>query len=143
MGLYTDYETNVDVEKSGVVFELSDDTRIRMARAGGANKQYLKKLEQVTRPHRRAIATESISTELSNKLMRETFAETIILDWQTLVDGEWVQGIVDKEGDIQPFNAANVIKTFEDLPEVFDTLQTEAAKIVHFRSEQMEEESGN
>lgn len=49
-----------------------------IARAGGANKEFAKVLEEKTRPYRRMIVNEVMPDETAEQLLKETYAETIV-----------------------------------------------------------------
>ncbi len=55
MGLYDHFETNSDEEIKGVVVEPNETTRITISRAGGANKEYEKLLDKVSKKNRHKI----------------------------------------------------------------------------------------
>lgn len=123
MGLYNRYNTNADLENTGVIYDLGD-ARVRLARAGGANNAYLKRMEALTKPHRRAIQNNSIERDVLLNIVRQVFAETVIKGWETRTKkGDFVSGIEDAEGNIQPYNLDNVMRTLTDLPDLFSELQ--------------------
>jgi len=142
MGLYDTFETDASLEETGVAIDYGD-FRIRVAHSGGANKKYLAMIETKLKPLRRAMEAGSISNERAGSIMAEIFAKSIVLDWETLVDGEWVQGIEDRDGNIVDFNETNVIATFKALPRLFQDIQEQSASIQNFRKAELEEEAKN
>lgn len=160
MGLFKSYQTNKDLEKSGVVFTPDSTTAITIARAGGSNVQFSKMLDFKAKPYRRQIESGTLDPQLDRRMMAEIYAETIVRNWETLVevDGkpQLVQGIEampdapegtythtpDKNG-LVPFNAKNVVSTFLLLPDLFIDVQREAQSIANFRQEERKADEGN
>lgn len=136
-GLYSQFETNKDFEKDGINLEYVDgDTKItfKIARAGGANKNFQKALERRTRKLKRAIQMDTLPREQADAIMRETYAESVVLGWDN---------VTDKAGDVLEFNTDNCIKLFNDLPDLFLDIQEQANRSVLFRDAVRETESGN
>lgn len=142
MGLYDTFETDKSLEVEGVFLDYGD-FRVRVAHSGGSNKSYLAQLETKLKPLRRALEAGSISDERAAAIMRQIFAKTIIKDWQTLVDGEWQQGIEARDGSILEFNEENVIATLTALPKLFQDIQEQANSIANFRAKELEAEAKN
>ncbi len=134
MSLYNQFKTNSDYEKDGIWLEYSVDekgksTRIKIARAGGTNIKYAKILETKFKPYRRALQTETLDNATADKLLREVFAESIVLDWEN---------VTDENGKKLAFSKENVIKVLEDLPELWADIREQANKMVLFRQEAQE-----
>lgn len=142
MSLYKQFETDPKVEKEGVVLDYGD-FRVTVARAGGANKAYQRSLEIKTRPYRRALATETMDNDKSVELMQQVIAETVVRNWETLVDGKWKKGIEDSKGDILPFNPKNVIATFKAIPDIYLDIKAQAEKVSLFLANIQELEAKN
>lgn len=145
MGLKSQFQTSKDIEKNGIVLDYGE-TRIRIARAGGANKKYQKRLEACTRPHRRAIKNDLLDIDKGNELLMEAFAHAVVVGWENKT-GEEKNGNfifspgVDPEdaglpkGDLLPLNPSNVLKVFKNLPDLFLDVQEQATKSVLFRED--------
>lgn len=129
--LYKSFQTDNEVEKRGIILDYPG-CRIRIARAGGANANYAKVLERLTRPYKRAIANETLDREISEKIMREAYAQAVIIDWETQVDGEWRSGIEFEDGTIQPVTIDNLVKVFTDLPDLFKDITTQSNSMALF-----------
>lgn len=139
--LYKNFQTNKDLEKDGIFLEyglLDDDPlkpiRIKIARSGGANQRFASVLEAKTKPHRRNIQTETIDNKIVEKLLLETFAESVILDWEN---------VADADGNVLHFTKENVIKVLTDLPDLFADIREQAAKSSLFRTEILENDAKN
>ncbi len=139
MSLYAQFETNKDVEKQGIRIEYHNDDGeppavFVVARAGGANDAYGKRLEVLLRPHRRAIQTETISVKTLEALIMEAFVETVLKDWEN---------IKDRNGVEMAFTKENAITLFTDLPALYEDLKAQAEKISLFRQDALEAAAKN
>ena len=105
---------------------------------------YARVLETKTKPHRRAIQTETMDMERAGTLHMETYAETIILKWETKVDGEFKVGIENPEGGaLLPVTVANIVAALTALPDLWLDLRTQATGAALFRETIMEDDAGN
>ena len=142
MGLYKQFATDSTLEKEGIWLDYND-FRILAARAGGANKKYLSYAEKKMKPFRRAISAGTVSVEQSRALMHDIYANTVILAWETKVDGKFVSGIEGPEGELLDFNVDNVIMTLENLPAIYDDVSSAVEGISLYRKEEMEADAKN
>lgn len=145
MGLYSQFQTDKGSEKTGIVVDYHH-FRVRLARAGGANKDFLRVLAAKSKPHRRAIQTETIDPDLAQALEREVYAETVILDWETLVDEEnmiYERGVEAPDGSLLDVTPENIVKTFENLPDLFQDLKNQANTLALFRKDELEADAKN
>lgn len=139
MSLYSQFKTNNNLEREGIVLQYGDNAEgkpicIRIARAGGANSQYSKLMEARVKPYRRQIQNETIERTMVEKMLREVYAETIVLGWEN---------VTDEEGKELPFTVQNCIKLFEDLPDLFQDIQDQSQRAALFREEVLEADSKN
>ena len=131
MSLYKNFKTDESIEQSGVILEygVTDDNRpirIRIARAGGGNARFAKLLEQKLKPHRRQIQNESLDESVASSILREVYAETVILGWEN---------VQDKDGKDLPFNKENCLQLLTDLPELFSDIREQSTKVALFRAD--------
>lgn len=149
MNLYQQFKTDSTVEKTGVLLEYGNNSQgkpicIRIARAGGANDRFNKRLEAVVKPYRRQIQTETIATEQVTKLMRRVYAETVVLGWENVE-------LMDKNPDGSPagtfspreFTVEACLELFEDLPDLYQDVVEQAQRAALFRAELREADAGN
>lgn len=130
--LFAAFATDKNLEKTGIDLQFGFVERdgqtvpveITIARAGGANTRFDKVFEHKTKPYKRMIQTDSLDPEIGKKIMRETYAETVILGWKN------VQNI---EGEFLDFTNKNVIEIMEQLPDLFQEIQVNANKAALFR----------
>lgn len=139
MSLYSQFKTEDSLEKQGILLEYgtTEDGKpicIRIARAGGANKAYEKRMEAEVKPYRRMIQNETIETSVVTRILRKVFAETVVLGWEN---------VQDESGKDIPFNVENCIKLFEDLPDLFKDVQEQAQRAALFRAEVREADAKN
>jgi hypothetical protein len=132
--IYEAFETDPDLEKQGIDIDYGD-FKFKIARAGGANKKYQKRLEALTRPYRRAIQTETMDNAKADELIMQAFAQTVVLDWE---------GVTDKEtGELIPFSSQACLKLFKALPDLFTDIREQATKWNMFKKDVQEEDSKN
>lgn len=143
MSGYAAFKTNKGLEETGVWFDYGK-FRLLCARSGGSNRRFARMFEAKTRPYQRAIKTDTLDIELSNRLMRELFAEAVILDWNTKNDeGQWVQRIELPDGSLGPVTRENILLVLEDVPELWADIQNEAQKAANYRDAVREANAGN
>ncbi len=140
--MYGLFKTEPFLETEGVIIDYGA-FRITIARAGGMNKRFSKALETKTKPFRRALETGTLDNERGLDLLREVYAESVILNWETQQNGKFVIGIESPDGDLLPYTKENVVLTFRNLPDLFADIQDQANKIAVFRQDEKEKAAGN
>lgn len=139
MSLYQKFETDRSLEKTGIELDYGPNSKkqptlIRIARAGGANDAYLKRMESKAKPHRRAIQHETIDKDTLAKIIREVYAETVVLGWS---------GVEDREGNALEYSVENAVKLFTDLPDLFLDIQEQAQNAALFRVNLRDDDAKN
>mgnify|MGYP000450573928 CR=1 FL=1 len=141
--MFAQFTTNPELEMNGVEIDYGP-FMVTIARAGGANKRFQRVMTAKTKAHRRAIQTETLSEELASVILKEAYAEAVILNWQTKVEGKFKKGIESPTGGpLLPVTFTNIVATLEALPELFRDLQEQASRITLFRDTIMEDDAGN
>lgn len=164
MSLSSSFGTDPQKEADGAWFELDEDTKVRLRRAGGGNKEYDKLHTQLLQPHMRRLrmgAGTKIPPGLVEPLKaisRMCYARTVIVGWQTKVDDQWCDGIEPYELNDDgapvavPYENAegllkvtesNLLKVLEDYPEAFTTIMELCADASAFKDEMLEIMEGN
>jgi hypothetical protein len=138
-GLYEQFSTDSDLEKNGIVLMYMPNSKgipieIRIARAGGANKAYLRALEIKSRPYRKLIDTGMMDVTVANDIMRDVYAETIVLGWEN---------VEDRDGNPLPYTKENCKKLLKDLPVLYDDIVEQAQRISLFKRAEIEDDSKN
>lgn len=145
MSMKAMFKNDETLERNGVLVDYGP-FRVTLARAGGSNKKFERLMEAKVRPYKRAIQTETMDTEKTKEIMREIYADTVILNWEVKVEEDvYTQGIEDLNDETKtvPFNRENVIKTLKALPELFQDLITQAGNASLFREEIRETDAKN
>jgi len=167
MALYEKMKTSPRLESEGIWLQI-DDTRIRLGRAGGKNTKFLTEAEKIARTHKRAL--DLMGEEQGRKLFGKLYAEIIILDWLTrrddgdldeggdpLADPEkapngdrWKRGISGPKGELvefilpkTPTTVENILKTFDDIPDLLRIIKETAEDASLFRQELLKGIEGN
>ena len=137
LSIYEMYETDMVREVEGFWYKVSKKISVKMARAGGANLEFSKEMELKTRPHRKrggAFEGDNVDIELATELMKEAFADKIILDWK---------GMTNKESKKIAYSPAAARKLLIDLPDLYIELRDAAGAASNFRIEEIKDDVGN
>lgn len=131
MGLYSAYKTDENLETSGVILTYGENSKgkkigIKVARAGGSNKAFQRVLTAKTRPYRRQIDQNTMDNATMEGLLREVYADTIVLGWEN---------VEDENDQAMECTRENIIKLFTDLPDLFTDVRTGATESAAFRVE--------
>lgn len=133
-GTFETFKTDVERERNGIWVDYGTAGEFLIARAGGANKAYEKALSRITRPHRRAIDTEAIENDQAFDLMKQAFAEAVVLDWKR---------VTDDKGESLEYNKQNCLWLLRQLDDLFHALREDAHKSALFRAALREEAAKN
>lgn len=134
MSIYDKFSTDQNLESGDGVTIDYGDFKITIHRAGGANKAYLKTLNEKIKPYRRMMEAGNMNEDKQRSMLIETYAETIIKGWD---------GITDEKGKKLSFTKENVIKVMTELPELFSMIVAEAERVANFRKESIEADAKN
>ena len=153
--LYKTFQTDTDLEREGIVVNFGS-VKFSLARAGGRNKAFKDTFTAKAKKHRIELDNETLSDEMADRIMAESYAEAVILGWWTRKEDEngdpildkkgeeqWTDTIVNADGNAIKFNVDDCVKLLLDLPDLFATLQQYASKSANFRKELEEEDLGN
>jgi len=143
MGMYDNFKMDEKSENDGIILEYDESFRVTVKRAGGSNKAYDKSVERKTKKIKRALENDLVSNDRVLQILMEVYAETIVTNWETMQDGEWVQGIEGPDGERLEFNSENVLSTFKNLPDLFLSIKEDASKASLFREALREQDSKN
>ena len=139
MSLFKQFKTDASLETKGVIIQYGytdqgKPIQIKICRAGGANTAYSRVLEAKVKPYRRQIQNDTMDRDTMIAIMREVFADTVVIGWEN---------VQDDEGNEMLFSRENVIKMFEELPELFEDIQAQASNVAIFREEILAAEAKN
>lgn len=130
---YDLFKTDPEAETEGLVLDYGD-FQIRIARAGGANRAFARALEARLKPYRRQLQSETLDEQVAERILRETYADHVILGWR---------GVNDAAGKAMAFTRDNVLTLLADLPELFRDIQDQAGRVALFRAQALEDDKGN
>ena len=133
MGKFTninDLQVDEDLQKDGIDLAFGNGRFITVTRTGSTNRKYKTVLSRVFRPYTSATGVMTATDEEATHLLKEVYAESVVVGWRGFKDAE------DKE---IPFNKSNCIELFTDAPELFDVVQSEAAKFSNFAQREVEQ----
>jgi len=119
MNLFEAFETDKNLENEGVWFEIQPGVRFKCARMGSMNKTYKRTLSQKMKPHQRQYQQGTLDETLGENLLKDVFIESVLLDWE---------GVTDRKGEPLEFNFNNAKWLFDELPEVYAAISSEAEK---------------
>ena len=119
MNLFEAFETDKNLENEGVWFEIQPGVRFKCARMGPMNKTYKRTLSQKMKPHQRQYQQGTLDETLGENLLKDVFIESVLLDWE---------GVTDRKGEPLEFNFNNAKWLFDELPEVYAAISSEAEK---------------
>lgn len=146
MSLFKQFKTDAEVEKKGILLDYGPNKdlepvdgvhpriAIRVARAGGSNEAYLKRLEARAKPLRRQIQMETVDRTQLEQLVKDVYAETVVLGWEN---------VTDVDGKLMEFNKQNCIKLFEALPDLFQDIQEQSQRAALYRASIREDDAKN
>jgi len=158
MGLYDKMKTSPRLESEGIWLQI-EDTRIRLARAGGKNTKFITAAEKIAREHKRSL--DLMGEEQGRKLFAKLYAEIIVLDWLTKSkdgdldedgnkapedlpeDKRWKRGISGPNDELREFNVENILRTFDDLPDLLRIVKETAEDAALFRQSLLKDIEGN
>jgi len=126
------FATSEDLERGGVWIDYGT-FRVKVAYAGGANRRYTKRMEEVTRPHRRAILNDAFSKEQQLELVKQVVADTVLLAWEGVED----------DGQPVPFSPQAALALFTKYEKFFEDVMQQAQSFANFREEERAAEAKN
>lgn len=140
---YEIYETKKDFETDGKWINYPS-WRIKIARAGGKNSNFIKVRDEVARKND-ITNLGSEDAEVVESLYAEIYAKAIIKDWEVKDEktGEWKRGLFLKDENdeikvVEP-TTQNIIQCFSDLPDLFDDVIRRSNQIQTFQKEKDDE----
>ena len=132
------FKTSSKLEQEGIWLDYGD-FRIKITRAGATNKRFKKFLDDKMKPHRRAMANDTLSDDLAEKLTREVWAEAIVLGW----DSPLGENVMPYKGAAFQFSVDNCKTLFQDLPDLYIDVREQSLKLGLFLDGDAELDAGN
>lgn len=132
------FKTSSKLEQEGIWLDYGD-FRIKITRAGATNKRFKRLFEAKMKPHRRAIANETMDDKVADRVTREVWAEAIVLGW----DSPLGDNKMPYKGQEYPFSVDNCTVLFNDLPDLFIDVREQSMKLGLFLDAAGEADAGN
>lgn len=132
------FKTSSKLEQDGVWLDYGD-FRIKITRAGATNKRFKKLFEAKMKPHRRAIANDTMNNDVADRVTREVWAESIVLGW----DSKLGANVMPYQGAPFTFNVPNCLSLFNDLPDLFIDVREQSMKLGLFIEDETDADAGN
>lgn len=121
------FGTDKQKEVEGVWSEVGDGVELKIARIG--NPEYQKEFQKISKPHRRAIRSGTLSNDVAEKLLIKAMAKNILVDWRNLKE----------DGEDVPYSYENAVRLLTDYRDLRDIVSDIANEIESFRAEDDEE----
>lgn len=133
------FRTDKSLEVQGVELDYGDGVIITVARAGGANKRFLKEGQRIYKKYRRQIQLGILDEAIQTKLAHELYAKAVVLRWQGVTAED-----IGREGE-EPVDLTveNCTALFENLPDLWLDLQTQAQNAEIFKEHIREADAKN
>lgn len=125
------FSTNVQFETDGIWIDYGSYGRVKIARAGGKNRAFRSLMERRLRPYRSAMNMGTMDEQVLERITRECFAETVVLDWEFL----------GPDGEPLPFSKEKCVELFEALPDFFTEVVNESQRVVNFVEQSREHDA--
>ena len=130
MDIFNEFATNDSLETDGVWVEIGD---AKFLIASSGNKKFTKKLSRMWDRNKKILERKGdVADELSDKLMVEVLAETILLDWDN----------VTYKGKKFPYSVENA-KTLLEHKQFRKQIASESENSALYKAVQEEEEAKN
>jgi hypothetical protein len=148
MSLSKQYATNQDAESSGVPvqFPANADGTIPtfwIARAARSNARYLKALERLTKPHRRALELKTMPPAQAEDIFRQVFVDGNLVRWENVLLSDVLGEPAGDENEKAPMTRDNAIALFTRLPDLYAELQETSNSATKYLTETLEDEAKN
>jgi hypothetical protein len=125
------YATDKDREASeGVWLKFPGERRVRVLRAGGANRKFSRSFSRIVKPYRRQLERGTLEPEKSDELMLEVYLDSVIIDWD---------GFNDSNGKPIPYTKQVAREFFTVMPEMFNDIQNIATEMATFQEQEAAE----
>lgn len=139
MSLRAQFKTDAALEQGGIEFRTGPAT-FQLARSGGANVKYIRMMERLCKPYRKQIAAKTLEESISQCIVQQVFACTIVLGWEGVTFDDLGD---DGNEELAQFSEENCKLLFMNLPELFIDIQEVAGERAAYLEEIMEGAAGN
>ena len=130
---YEMFETDAGLEQDGQWIDYGD-FEIKIAKAGGGNRRYVRIHQELMKPYERRAAVGALDEETARPVLAKIYAKAVVLDWK---------GVTDRDGAPLPFSEQNVASLLCDLPALFADLINIASNDQAWKAFAREEQAKN
>lgn len=129
VSVFDAFGTNENGETDGIWCDFygvnGTHVRVKVARMGGNNTAYARKMQQLTKPYRKGSVdgTPNIPAEADKSLFIKAIAETIVKDWQ---------GVYDTDGNEVACTPENVERVLSRASILLEFISSEARNIDNY-----------
>ena len=129
------YKTDPDKEAgSGIVLDFGGGKEVCIRRAGGRNRRFSRVLAEKQRPYLTQIRAGTLDPEVEERLMMETYAETVV---------QWWKGIKTEDGNDEPDEPSRYLTKFQEMPDFFNEIRISANTFGYFKMDAAEQAAKN
>ena len=121
--LKKEYATDREKEIEGSWEDFGDECFFLIARVG--NPRYVEAFRRISKPYTKALRRQNLKEEIAERLMNETYAEAIILDWKNLME----------DGKMVPYSKENCIRILTEYRDLKDQIVKIADSMETYRTE--------
>ncbi len=144
MSLYEQFSMDHDAEVHGVLLDYGSAGRIRIARAGGKNIKFQRRVEAFQKRYKRQLDLEVLEDEIATRELISIYADTIVLGWESGdVEKPKVGVIPGPDGKDLKFTRDAVVKLLGDLPDLFADIRNQSMQLSLFREAVKQADAGN
>lgn len=129
------FKTDKEVEKTGVWFNLSDETGFLVKPFKASNPAVKSAMAVHYKPYARQVQLDAVDDAKAREIMTKVFVQACLVDWRG----------VEIDGVVTPFSKEKAVEFLFELPELFNTLMEHASDYRNYKEEFTEgrEEVGN
>ena len=119
------FKTNSDLEKEGILFEVSDGVRFKVKRFSADNPAVKQLMAKYYKPIAKSIEAGGVSDEKQQEIGIRVFVESSVIGWEG----------VEIDGQLKEFNTEDCINLLKSLPILAENLINYASDFKNYREE--------
>lgn len=131
MDIKKEYGTSKKLEVEGVWVDVSDNARIKVARAN--NPKYKAEIERLTRPYKKQIRRGTMNGKKFDKIIAEATAKHILVDWEGL----------EEDGAILDYSHEEALRLLLEYPDFRDVVAETALDFQNYQEDVLEDSEKN
>ena len=141
--LFDKFYTNKDLEANGVWVKVLEG-RVKLARSSIHNPKWLSEqkneAQYIKENYPGCVNAEDFEPDVADYLAARMLVKTCVRGWQYKnEDGEYVDGIPYKQGEVLPYSQENAIKVLAKLSDLANMLSSRSTSMLLFQKEKDED----